>query len=114
QVTEEAASRIGRNGAGANEWATLAQGGATLGDVDATRAAVRRGLELERNLDTVLGGAYALVIVRDVTQAQRLRMEAGSQPGADAPDAQFGFKLVDALVKWRQGDRAAIDALPPP
>ncbi|HXI27129.1 MAG TPA: protein kinase [Vicinamibacterales bacterium] len=114
QFSSEAASRTGLNGAAANQWAGFAQGAATLGDVEATRAAVRRALALERNVDTVLGGAYALTVVRDVAEAQRLAAEAAGLAGADVPDAQNGFKLVAALIKWRQGDPAAVDAIPPP
>jgi tetratricopeptide (TPR) repeat protein len=114
QFAAEAASRIGLSGAAASQWANFAQGAATLGDADATRAAVRRALALERNLDTTLGSAYALVIIRDLDEAQRLASEAASQPGADLPDSQYGFKLVTALIKWRQGDRSAVAAVPPP
>jgi len=114
QFTSEAASRMGMKGAAASQWSNFAQGAATLGDVAGTRTAVRRAFDLERNLDTMLGGAYAMVIVRDVAEAQRLLAEAARQPGADAPDAQFGFKLLGALIRSRQGDRAAVDAVPPP
>src|SRR5262249_46574508 len=38
QFTREAASRIGLNGAAANQWTNFAQGAATFGDIDATRA----------------------------------------------------------------------------
>src|SRR5262249_29838530 len=114
QFTREAASRIGLNGAAASQWSNFAQGAATLGDVGATRAAVRRALELERNLDTVLGAAFAMVVARDVPEAQRFMAEAARLPGADAPDGQFGLKLVNVLIRLRQGDRTAVDAVPPP
>src|SRR5262249_28270951 len=104
----------GLNGAAASQWSNFAQGAATLGDVGATRAAVRRALELERNLDTVLGAAFAMVVARDVPEAQRFMAEAARLPGADAPDGQFGLKLVNVLIRLRQGDRTAVDAVPPP
>jgi tetratricopeptide (TPR) repeat protein len=114
QFTTEATSRTGLNGAAANLWSNLAQGAAIFGDAATTRASIRRAFELERNLGTLLNSAYALVVLRDTAEAQRLAAEAATLPGAGTPDAQTGFKLIAALVKERHGDRAAADALPPP
>jgi hypothetical protein len=35
-------------------------------------------------------------------------------PGAANEDAQRGFKFADGLIRWRQGDKSAADALPVP
>jgi Flp pilus assembly protein TadD len=114
QFTSEARSRTGLDGAAAGLWSNLAQGAATFGDAAAVRAAARRSLDLERSVETLLGNAYALVVVRDVAQTQQLMAEAAKLPGADTPDAQTGFALIATLVKWRQGDRTALETLPPP
>jgi len=114
QFTAEASSRIGLNGAAANLWSNLAQGAATFGDADAAHASVRRSLALERSVPTLVNSAYALVVVRDFGEAQRLLAEAATRPGADTPDARQGLALVTTLMKWRRGDRSAIAQLPPP
>ena len=114
QFTSEAATRIGPSGSAAGLWSNLAQGAATVGDADATRASVKRSLTLERNVGTLLNNAFALIVVRDVAEAQRLSAEAATLPGADTPDAQKGFTLIATLVKWRQGDPSAVDEIPPP
>ena len=111
QYTAEASARTGLNGAAAALWGNFAQGAAMFGDADAARAGVRRSLALERNLSTLVNSAYALVVVHDVDDAQRFVTEAATLPGADTPDAQTGFRLVGSLVKWRRGDRTALDAL---
>ena len=74
---------------------------------------VRRGLDLERNINTLLSGAFALAIVGDVAEAQKSVDEAKRLPLASSNDAQTVFRLVDAVIKLRRGDRAALDALPP-
>jgi Flp pilus assembly protein TadD len=114
QFTTEATSRTGLNGAAANLWSNLAQGAATFGEAAVARDGVRRAFALERSLNTILNSAYALIVVRDVAEVQRLVAEAATMPGAETPDAQTGFKLIGALVKWRQGDRNAADAVPLP
>jgi len=114
RYAREASSRTGLNGSAAGVWSNFAQGAASFGDAGDARAAVQRSLALERDLATLLGGAYALVAVGDVDQAGRLVSDAMKLPGADGPEAQNGFALLAALVKWRQGDRTALDVLPPP
>jgi len=111
QYTAEASARTGLNGAAAGLWGSYAQGAAMFGDADAARAGVRRSLALERSLSTLVNSAYALVVAHDVDEAQRFVTEAARLPGADTPDAQTGFRLVGSLVKWRRGDRTALDAL---
>ena len=114
QYAAEAATHTGLSGSAANRWGNLAQGAATFGDAGETHASVRRSLALERSVDTLLNSAYALIIVRDLAEAQRLITEAATRPGADTPDARQGFAIVSTLVKWRQGDKAALAELPPP
>ena len=114
QFTSEAASRTGLNGAAAQLWSNFAQTAASFGDASMARASIKRSLELDRNLVTVLNSAYALVVVRDVPEAQRLIAEAEKLPGAGTEDAQTGFKLIALLIRWRQGDRTIGDALTPP
>ncbi len=84
-----------------------------MGDAAAARASVRRGLALERNINTLLSSAFALAIVGDVAEAQKAVDEAKRLPLASSSDAQTVFRLVDAVIKLRRGDRAALDALPP-
>ncbi len=84
-----------------------------MGDAAAARASVRRGLDLERNINTLLSGAFALAIVGDVAEAQKSVDEAKRLPLASSSDAQTVFRLVDAVIKLRRGDRAALAALPP-
>jgi tetratricopeptide (TPR) repeat protein len=114
QFTTEAGSRTGLLGSAAGLWGNFAQAAAVFGDAAAARAAVRRSIELERSLGTLLNGAYALVVVRDVAEAERLAADAAKMPGADTPDAQTGFTIIATLVKWRRGDRTALETLAPP
>ena len=110
---ESESSKTGLKGLAANTWSNVAQAAGSLGDAVAARAAVRRGLALERNINTLLGSAFALAMVRDLADAQKAMDEAKRLPLASSSDAQTGFRLVDAMIKLRRGDRAALDALPP-
>ena len=114
EYSSELATRIGLNGSAAGLWSNFAQGAATFGDAESTRAGVRRSLALERSVGTLLNNAYALIVVRDVAEAQRLAADASMRPGADTPDGREGLALVATLAKWRQGDRSAVAELPPP
>jgi eukaryotic-like serine/threonine-protein kinase len=113
QFESESVAKTGLKGSAANVWCDVAQTQASFGDAAAARASVRRGLGLERNLNTLLNSAFALAIVGDVAEAQKAMDEAKRVPLASSSDAQTGFRLVDALIKLRRGDRAALDALPP-
>ena len=113
RFSTEATSRT-LNGAAATAWNNFAQGAAVFGDAAATRTSVRRANQLDRNVNTLLNSAYALIIVGDVAETRRVLTEAASLPGADTPDAQHGFKLIGALVKMRDGDRSALDDIPAP
>src|SRR5262249_11417961 len=72
QFTREVASRTGLRGAAAGSWSSFAQGAAILGDAAAARDGVRRALDLDRGVESLLGNAYALIVARDVAQAERL------------------------------------------
>jgi Flp pilus assembly protein TadD len=114
QYGSESASRTGLKGSTATLWSLVAQSAGVFGDAGAARAAVRTALGIERNLDAVLNSAFALVVIDDVAAAQKLLDEAIKQPGASNEDAQRGIALVSALIHMRQGDRGAIETIPPP
>jgi eukaryotic-like serine/threonine-protein kinase len=114
QYTSEAAARTGLSGAAAGAWSAFAQTAAIYGDAAAARTAVRRSLDLNRSVGTLLGTAFALVFIGDVAEAQRLSAEGEKQPGSDSQDAQRGFKIIELLARWRHGDRTVADVLPPP
>jgi hypothetical protein len=52
--------------------------------------------------------------LRRCTGAKKLLDEVLKMPGSANEDAQRGIKFAEALVRWRQGDKAAMDALPVP
>jgi hypothetical protein len=54
------------------------------------------------------------VVSGDAQAARKLLDEAARMPGAANDDAQRGFKFADGLIRWRQGDKGAVDALPVP
>jgi eukaryotic-like serine/threonine-protein kinase len=107
-------AKIGLKGSAAGVWSNVAQSAATFGDAAAAREAVRTSLDLDRNLGTLLGGAFTLVVCDDAAGARRLLNEAAKMPGASTDDAQRGFKLVDALIRRRQGDKSAANDMPAP
>ena len=109
----ESVEKTGLKGSAANTWCGVAQAQASVGDAAAARASVRRGLALERNINPLLSSAFALAIIGDVAEAQKAMDEAKRLPLASSSDAQTVFRLVDAMIKVRRGDRAALDALPP-
>ncbi|HMF96608.1 MAG TPA: tetratricopeptide repeat protein, partial [Vicinamibacterales bacterium] len=114
QYTSEVALRTGLRGSAAGAWGDFAQSAAMFGDAAAARAAVRRTLELDRGIRALLGTAYALILVRDVAEGERLIAEAAKVTGGNTPDAQSGLALLGALVKSRKGDRTALENLPMP
>jgi tetratricopeptide (TPR) repeat protein len=113
QYGEEAA-RLKLKGSAAAVWSDVAQSAAVFGDVVSTRAAVRSSLELDRNLKSLLNGAIAFAVCGDEPAARKMLDEAATMPGAASEDAQFTFKLTDALIRWRQGDKSAGETLPLP
>jgi tetratricopeptide (TPR) repeat protein len=114
QYASESVSALGLKGSAASIWSNVAQHAAAFGDVATARAASRSSLDLERNVDTLLNGAFAMVVCGDAATARTLVDEAAKMPGAATEDAQRGFKLVEGLIRWRQGDKTAAAALPQP
>ena len=113
QFASEAVS-AGLKGSAAGVWSNVAQSAATFGDRTSALAAARASLDLERNLNTLLNNGFATVVCGDARGARKLLDEAAAQPGASNEDAQRGFKLVDALIRFQQGDKSAVDAVPAP
>jgi tetratricopeptide (TPR) repeat protein len=114
QYQSESISTLGLKGSAASTWSNVAQFAAAFGDFASARDATRRSLDLERNLDTVLNSAFATVLSGDTAAARKLIDEAATMPGATTEESQRGFKLVEGLIRWRQGDKAAGDAMPVP
>jgi Flp pilus assembly protein TadD len=92
----------------------VAQAAAAYGDAASARESIRRSLDLERNLGTLLNSAFALAVISDPAGAQKLVDEAAKLPGASNEDAQRGVTLVNALIRLRQGEKNAIEAIPAP
>src|SRR4029077_12102955 len=114
QFASEEGSKMGLKGSAASVWSNVAQSGASFGDTTSARAAVRTSLDLERNLGSLLNNAIAAATYGDAQVARKLLDEAVKTPGAANEDAQRGFKFADGLIRWRQGDKSAADALPVP
>jgi len=107
-------STLGLKGSAASVWGNVAQSAAVFGDTNTARAAIRSALDLERNIGSVLNGAIASAVFGDAQTARKLLDEVVKMPGSANDDAQRGIKFCDALIRWRQGDKAAFDALPVP
>jgi eukaryotic-like serine/threonine-protein kinase len=103
------ASTMGLKGSAAAAWSSVAQAAAAFGDAGAARAAARTSLGFERNIGTLLNCAIATVTSGDAREAKKLVDEAAGMPGASNEQAQRGFTFVDALIRWRQGDKRAAD-----
>jgi eukaryotic-like serine/threonine-protein kinase len=112
QFTDDVMAKTGLKGSAANVWSNVAQTEAAFGDAAAARASIRRSLDLERNLNTLLNCSFALAILSDAPAARKMADEAARMPGASSEQAQRGFALVRALIRLREGDRTAIDAMP--
>jgi eukaryotic-like serine/threonine-protein kinase len=110
QYTAEA-SRMGLKASAAGAWSNVAQSAAAFGDAGSARAAVRTSLDLERNIGTLLNGAIATVTTGDAREAKKLLDEAVRMPGASNEEANRGVKFIDALIRWRRGDKSGVDAL---
>ena len=114
QYAADAGSTLGLKGSAANVWSNVAQSAAVFGDTDVARAAIRSSLDLDRNIGSLLNGAIASCVFGDAQTARKLLDEVVKKPGSANDDAQRGIKFADALIRWRQGDKAAMDALPVP
>ena len=115
QFETEAISRAGLKGAVAQLWSSEAQLSAQVGQHDRARAEIRHALELDRNVNTVANAAVTAIILGDVVEARRMFDEARRDvPASSGDDIERAFRTLDAVIKVRGGDRAAIDAVPPP
>ena len=79
----------------------------------------RRGMgsqsqELERNVGTLLNGAFTLAVIKDVAEAKKMADAARGRPEASIEEVEIGLRLCDAMIAMRRGDRGAIDAMPVP
>jgi tetratricopeptide (TPR) repeat protein len=111
----EAISRGGLKGAAAQQWSNVAQLSAQLGDGDHARAEIRHALELDRNVNTEANAAITAIILGDLPEAKRMMDEAKrSLPPTTSEDVARAFATLDAMIKIRGGDHAAIDTIPPP
>jgi tetratricopeptide (TPR) repeat protein len=101
-------------GSAAGLWSNVSQAAALMGDAAASRAAIGKSLALERNIQTLLNNAFALSVLGDTAGGQKMADEAGRLPLATSEEARSGFRLIDAILKMRRGDRTALEVLPPP
>jgi len=108
------AGSLGLKGSAASVWGNVAQSAAVFGDTNTARSAIRSALDLERNIGSLLNSAIASATFGDAPAAKKLLDEVLKMPGSANEDAQRGIKFAEALVRWRQGDKAAMDALPVP
>ena len=113
QYAAEAVAK-GLKGTAASIWSNVAQAAAVFGDAAVARSAVRTSLDLDRGLGSLLNNAFATVVTGDPQGARKLADECVRMPGASTEDAQRGMKLIDALIRRRNGDSHAIDAMPAP
>jgi eukaryotic-like serine/threonine-protein kinase len=114
EFASEATTKMGLKGSAGSLWSNVAQAAAASGDAASARDCVRKALELERNVGTLLNGAFALAIIGDVAEAHKMADAARQRADASIDDIQIGLRLVDAIIAWRRGDRGAIEAMPTP
>ena len=112
QFASEAMSKTGLKGSAAAGWSGLAQMAALFGDNASARASVRTALDIERNVNTLLGSATALASAGDLAQARSLIDEVARSPEAANEDVKRGVARVTGILKWRGG--GGIKAVPPP
>jgi eukaryotic-like serine/threonine-protein kinase len=112
ELTAEHASEAAKarfTGSAANGWANLAVAAAQLGDAAMAREAVQRGLEIQRNIQTLTNAAVAYAIIDDVEKARKLMDESRRMPEGAIPRVAAILKLVDAMTRPRGGGAAAPD-----
>jgi tetratricopeptide (TPR) repeat protein len=115
QFETEGISRGGLKGAAAQQWSHVAQFSAQIGQRDPARAEIRHALELDRNVNTEANAAVTAILLGDLPEARRMVDEAKrSLPPTTSEEVARAFATLDAIVKVRGGDRAAIDTIPPP
>ena len=109
RFTAEAESKSGLKGAAAGVWSDVAQSAAAMGDASAARSGVKKSLAIERSVPTLLTSAFALALIGDTAEARRLLDEASPMPLADSDEGRRGFRLIEAVLKMRRGDRTALE-----
>ena len=114
EYARESVSKTGLKGAAALAWSNVGQSAAAYGDAAAARASMQNSLDLERNLGTLLQGAFCLAVLGDLAGAQKLSAEASKLPGASNQEAQRGFAFVNALARLKKGDLGGFDVMPAP
>jgi len=114
QYTREAKLRTGMLGSAANLWGNFSESAAIFGEATAARTAVRRTLELDRGAASLLSSAFALVIVSDISEGERLLTQAKRLPGSDAADIGDGITMVTTVMRLRKGDQTVLANLPAP
>jgi eukaryotic-like serine/threonine-protein kinase len=114
QFASESTAKTGLKGLAANMWSSVAQSAAAYGDAASARDGVRKSQDLERNVGTLLNGAFTLAVIKDVAQARKMADAARERPEASIEEVEIGLRLCDALIALRQGHRGAIDAMPVP
>jgi eukaryotic-like serine/threonine-protein kinase len=114
QFESESISKTGLKGLAANLWGAVAQASAEFGDADRARIETRRALDLDRNINTLFNAAAAMVLVGDVTEAQKMLDAARGAVPAMSDELDRVFVFLDAVIRVRRGDRAAVDQIPPP
>jgi tetratricopeptide (TPR) repeat protein len=107
RAESESVAKTGLKGAGASAWSNAGVAAAQMGDAVAARAAVRRALALDRDVNTLINGAFALAIVGDAAESQKLADEARRLPLSAIEDAQIGFKFIEAFGNVRRADVGA-------
>jgi len=112
--TEQSSARSGLKGAAANTWSELSQSAAGFGDAAATHAAVRRALELDRNVAVLITTAGALAIIGDDAEAEKIVDEVRRRPEGAVEEVRNNLTIVDAMVRIHRGDKSAVDDLPMP
>jgi eukaryotic-like serine/threonine-protein kinase len=108
------ASKLGFTGAASSLWAQVGQAAAAFGDAPTARASERRALELQRNAGTLLNAAFAMTLLGDGPNAEKLVAEGKGLPDGSDENAKVGYQLVDTMVRVRRGEKAAVADLPAP
>jgi tetratricopeptide (TPR) repeat protein len=105
-----ASAAAGFTGSAAELWGRVAQSAAAFGDVAKAHTAVAKALAIDRTPSTALNCAFALAIAGDTAAARKLVDEVAHSSEAANQEFETGIKLVEALLKVRQGDYTAMDA----
>jgi tetratricopeptide (TPR) repeat protein len=114
QYASEAASKLGLKGSAGGLWTNLALSAAICGDSRVARESLRKALAADRSSSALLNGALTLMLVGGSAESAKMLDEVRRMPQPQNDDLLRGLKLVDAVARVRRGERAALEALPPP